>query len=116
MSVLRGAASDDEFRYTLKQRIKKPGQTFHGVASFGCVHVRRIVAENTTAFRKQGDRLFHVLDTDMENLPHHADIFATVPKTDKPTNVWKSEREALLDLLVDGFTPSAEFRNGTIAP
>ena len=119
MSVLREAASSAEFKTTIQQRIKKPNQTFHGVASFACSAVRDLVADQSTGQRKVNDRLYYVLDTDMDGLPHHAEIFATVPRPYKNlTNkaAWRLEREKLLDLLSAGLTSPTDFRDGTAIP
>jgi hypothetical protein len=74
MSVLREAATNDEFKATISQRLKKPSQSFFGVASFSCAKVRRLIAEEWTGQRCVRDRLYYVLDTDMEGLPNHAEI------------------------------------------
>jgi hypothetical protein len=57
MSVLRGRASNDEFRKIVQQRIKKPNQKFYGVASFSCADLRAIIAEDDSKHRSFGDRL-----------------------------------------------------------
>jgi len=119
MSVLRESASNEEFKATVTARIKKPGQKYHGVATFSCAEVRRIVAEGNTDQRKRNDRLYCVLDTDMEGLPNHAEIFATVPrpfKQNTPKAAWRNERERLLILLIGGFSAPAEFRDGATLP
>jgi len=113
MSVLRGDASDDEFRTILKQRIKRPEHKLHGVATFRCADMRAIIAESDSEHRLFGDRLYCVLDSDLPDLPHHADIYATVPKGGTKA-AWKAEREQLLDLLSAGLRKPSEFRNGAL--
>lgn len=119
MSVLRGAASNDEFKTIVKQRLKKASHSLHGVATFDCSTVRDLVAEEATEHREARDRLYYVLDTDMAEVPNHADIFATIPKPVEGKTAkaaWRSERERLLNLLVDGFNSPADFRDGALAP
>jgi hypothetical protein len=116
MSVLRQAASDSEFRATISARIKKANQKYHGVATFSCADVRSIVAHKDSDQRKRNDRLYYALDTDVHGLPHHAEIFATVPqpfKENTPKAAWRNERERLLNLLTAGFSAPSEFRGGT---
>jgi hypothetical protein len=117
MSVLRDAASNDEFKKIVSMRLKKPNQTFHGVASFASSEVRGLLADRSTEQRKAHDRLYYVLDTDMPDLPNHADIFATIPRSDKdPKRAWREEREKLLALLTTGLATPANFRNGAAIP
>jgi hypothetical protein len=118
MSVLREIATNDEFRSVVAARIKKPNQSYYGVATIQCRDLRRLIAQNTTVQRKQGDRIYYVLDSDMAGLPHHADIFATVPRTaDNLTHkaAWRTERERLLNLMVNSILTPAEFRQGATA-
>jgi hypothetical protein len=113
MSVLRERASSDEFRTIVRQRIKKPNQQCHGVASFSCADMRAIIAETDSQHRSFGDRLYYILDSDLPELPHHADVYATVPQGGTKA-AWKAERERLLNLLTAGLTPSSEFRDGAL--
>jgi hypothetical protein len=119
MSVLRQKASDEEFRKIISDRIKDPSkQHFHGVVPVACSDVRKIRAEKDTEQRKSGDRLYYVLDTDMEGLPHHADIFATVPRAHPVMTAkaaWRSERGKFMELLLRDFSPAQEFRNGVLS-
>jgi len=60
----------------------------------------------------------HVLDTDMENLPSHAEVFAAVPrpyKEKRPKAAWRAEREQLWKALAKDFKSSTEFRGGCAA-
>src|ERR1700686_2835993 len=75
MSVLREGASNQEFERTITERIRNdPKRWFHGIASLRCAAVRSLVATSDTDQRDSGDRLYCVLDADMDALPHHADI------------------------------------------
>jgi hypothetical protein len=118
MSVLRAAAPTEEIRHILEQRISKPGRWLHGIAVISCDDVRKLVARRDTEQRVAGDRLFYVLDTDMMGLPHHADVFATMPRRharNTPKAAWKAERERMMDLVTAGLSRPAQFRNGVLA-
>jgi hypothetical protein len=78
--VLRSAATTAEFERILSERLGAGNRWLHGVASFACEDVRRLVATANSEQRNAGDRLFCVLDTDLPELPHHADVFATKKK------------------------------------
>jgi hypothetical protein len=117
MSVLRQSASDDEFRRILAARVKDTSRHFHGVAPVSCADIRALMARQNGEQRRAGDRLYCVLDTDMQNLPNHADIFATVPRphpTKSAKTAWKMEREKLLTLMLKDFLPPSDFRGGTL--
>lgn len=117
MSVLRNAASDDEFKKIISQRLKKPNQSLHGVATFDCEAVRELSSPDNTDQRETGDRLYYVLNTDMSGAPHHADIFATMPRPAEgksPKAAWRTERERLLDILTAGLASPSDFRNGAL--
>jgi hypothetical protein len=107
VSVLRGGASDDEFRRIIQSRIRDARrQRFHGIASVPCARIRTLVAENDGVQRRAGDRLYSVLDSDMPGLPNHADVFATVPRPHErngPKAAWRTEREKLLNLFLEHF-------------
>jgi hypothetical protein len=118
MSVLRESATDNEFKSVVAARIKKPNQSYYGVATIPCGDLRRLIAQDSTEQRKRGDRIYYVLDTDMEGLPHHADIFATVPRAAENLThkaAWRTERERLLNLMVNSILTPAEFRQGATA-
>jgi hypothetical protein len=112
MSVLRGGATTAEFERIVSERLGGAGNKWvHGVASFACDDVRRLVATANSDQRRAGDRLFCVLDTDLPELPHHADVFATK----KAAGVWRAECERVLNLLMGGLTEPALFRNGLLS-
>jgi hypothetical protein len=118
MSVLRGAAPNEEIRQIVEQRISKPGRWLHGIAVIPCDDVRKLVALRDTEQRVAGDRLFYVLDTDMAGFPHHADVFATMPRRhakNTPKASWKAERERMMDLVTAGLSRPAQFRNGALS-
>jgi hypothetical protein len=118
MSVLRHAANDAEFRKIIGARVPDPTKrSVFGVATIPCEKVRAIVAQENTEQRMKEDRLFTVLDADMDQLPNHGDIFATLPlphAVRTPKAAWQQEREALLDLLSAGLEPIESFRNGRL--
>jgi hypothetical protein len=119
MSVLRQGATDDEFRRILAARIRDASRRFHGVASVPCTEVRALTATAPGDFRQAGDRLYCVLDSDMEGLPNHADIFATVPRSDKPNDrraAWRKARSRLMTLMAGDISPPQVFRQGALAP
>ena len=102
MSVLRENASNEEFQMIIRTRIRDATkQRFHGVATVGCARIRQLAAKEQSEQRRRGDRLYCVLDTDMNGLPNHADVFATVPRphtTSGHKAAWRKEREKLLAL------------------
>jgi hypothetical protein len=119
MSVLRESASNGEFEKIITDRIKGlKTRRFYGVAPIICYEVRSLLANENERHRSAGDRLYYVLDTDMIDLPHHADIFATVPhpydeKTAKAA--WRVQRARLRELMRQGFLGPDEFRGGAHA-
>jgi hypothetical protein len=124
MSVLRGAASDDEFRETIRLRLKgDPTRSFHGVVSFPCASVRELVALTDGNGRIAGDRLYCVLDSDAEGRRHHADVFATVPRPGMDVSneaawrkaAWRRQRGNLMNLLRHNFETPGQFRGGSLA-
>ena len=119
MSVLREAASDDEFRETIRLRLKgDPTRSFHGVVSFPCASVRQLVARTDGHGRIAGDRLYCVLDSDAERRRHHADVFATLPRSGtKVSNkaAWRRQRSDLMKLLRDNFATPGQFRGGSLS-
>jgi len=119
MSVLRKAASNEEFEKTIAARIKNSQEKwFHGVVPLACTDVRSLVADGDTNQRSTGDRLYYVLDTDMEGLPHHADVFATVPHPYDPKSskaAWRAQRERLMKLMLRDFSSPEQFRGGAHA-
>lgn len=119
MSVLRGDASDDEFRKVIETRIgRDSSRRFHGVASVQCAEIRQLTAVQDGEGRLKGDRLYCVLDTDIEGLPHHADVFATVPRPETnvtPKSAWRRQRSRLMDLMRTNFLSAPEFR-GNLLP
>lgn len=118
MSVLRGDASISEFNKIITDRVKGDGQKrLHGIASLPCSSLRMLAAQTNTGQRLQGDRLYCALDSDMPGLPHHADVFATVPrpyegKTEKAA--WRPERARLLSLLQQNIVAPNAFRDGLL--
>jgi hypothetical protein len=116
MSVLRGAASNDEFRETLSLRLKKANQTFHGVAIIDCSEVRGLASREDKNGRVVGDRLYYVLDTDAACRPHHADIFATLPKNSSSRKAaWRAQRSYLMELVRKEIVAPADFRDGALS-
>jgi hypothetical protein len=119
MSVLRGAASDDEFRETIRLRLKgDPIRSFHGVVSFPCASVRQLVARTDGNGRIAGDRLYCVLDSDAERRSHHADVLATVPRPGMNVSnkaAWRRQRGDLMNLLRHNFETPGQFRGGSLA-
>jgi hypothetical protein len=118
MSVLRGSASNEEFRRILQRRIRDANkQTFLGVATTSCARIRALAAKANSEQRLRGDRFYCVLDTDMEGLPNHADIFATVPHphaTHGHKTAWRREREKLLTLFLEDIADPKAFRAGAL--
>ncbi|UPK28373.1 hypothetical protein [Bradyrhizobium sp. 195] len=119
MSVLRDRATDDEFRSIVAGRTAQPGRSFVGVIELSCGEIRGLDSANDAEGRCFKDRHFIVVDTDMEKLPHHADVFNTMPRQNsegKPTakTVWRRERGRLLDLANKNIVKRASFREGRI--
>jgi hypothetical protein len=118
MSVVRDNASNEEFRAIIRQRIKNAAkQSLHGIATASCARVRELVAKENGEQRRRNDRFYCVLDTDMERLPNHADIFATVPRPHAAKShkvAWRSEREKLLALFLENISDPQTFRSGAI--
>jgi hypothetical protein len=121
MSVLRDKASNEEFQRIIQTRIRDAAkQHFHGVATVSCARIRELAAKEGSDQRRRGDRFYCVLDTDMEGLPNHADVFATVPHPhpNQPTTghkaAWRRERAQLLALLVENVFDPQVFRAGAL--
>jgi len=115
MSVLRDAASDEEFREALRLRLTKADRKFAGIASFPCSGVREIVASTDVDGRQAGDRLYCVLDTDVADRPHHADILVTVPRIGEITRgTFRRQRNRLMAAVGTDIVPPATFRGGAI--
>lgn len=115
MSVLRGEASDEEFRRVIELRRRTADHRFLGVTSLPCGSVRRRSWTYGTRLRPW-HRFFYVLDTDLPDSPSHADIFSTKAK-DEPEEVSRARRERrgrLLGLMLDRMVEPAEFRNGRL--
>ena len=116
MSVLRGDASDAEFGKIVSHRLNGPGKReLHGIAALPCKSLRNLRAETNTEQRLKGDRLYCTLDSDMPGLPHHADVFATVPRPaegQSQKTAWKAQRGRLLELLQQNISTPDEFRGG----
>lgn len=113
MSTLRAAASDAEFRETINLRIGNSARTFYGVCALGCSEIRQLLAPSQVHGREVGDRLYYVLDTDANGRPHHADIFATLPREQTSAKAaWRAQRSRLMDILERGLVPASEFRDG----
>jgi hypothetical protein len=120
MSVLRERAADEEFRIVITERTAQGvGRSFVGVVEFNCDEIRQLKSSNAQEGRQSGDRHFIVVDTDMKELPHHADVFNTWPRQDtegKPTakTVWRRERGKLLELANRNIVTRGAFRQGRI--
>ncbi|MBX3520647.1 MAG: hypothetical protein KF835_11595 [Xanthobacteraceae bacterium] len=118
MSVLRGGASDEEFKQTLRQRIgSKTERLFHGASGVKLNDLKNLVASASANKRKKGERLYYVIDADAELRPHHAEILATVPDgaDDRAIkNAWRSQRDQLLSLFRANFQAASEFRSGQL--
>jgi hypothetical protein len=118
MSVMREGASNEEILSILNARISAPHRYLHGIASFACSNIRDIVAIEDDALRAVSERLFSVLDTDMPNLPHHADIFATVPSKGEPKfdrAEFKKVRQQMLTVMSQNIVVARDFREGVFA-
>lgn len=117
LSLLRQGASAEEFSETIRLR-QKGKHKLKAIATVKASDVRSIVADQDTEQRRKGERLFYILDTDLDGRPHHCDVIATLPAiTDKLTHAaaWRLERKRLSALFTSGLQPAAEFRNGEIA-
>lgn len=119
MSVLRNRATDDEFRTIIKTRTAAPGRSYVGVIEFDCGEIRQLRSANSEEGRRPGDRHFLVVDTDMSGLPHHADVFNTLPRQGsdgRPTAkaVWRREREKLLEIAHRNIIKRDVFRAGRV--
>jgi hypothetical protein len=119
MSVLRDRASDDEFRRIVDARASQAGRTFVAVSELDCGTIRSFKSTKDELGRWTGDRHFIVLDTDMNKLPHHADVFNTIPRKsgdNPPSNkaVWRRERVKLLNLANTNIIKRESFREGRI--
>ncbi|WP_340583871.1 hypothetical protein [Brucella pseudintermedia] len=110
MSVLREAASDDEFRLTvteLQQNWIPKNKRVHGMLTFRAMAVRY----------QDDHRLCCVYDTSLDNKPNHADMMAPkikdVPGT--PLRIVKERIvKALIDKMGNDFTPAADIRGGIL--
>jgi hypothetical protein len=116
MSVLREAACDEEFKETIRLRLKDDvRRSFHGVVSFRCSSVRSLVARTDGPGRIAGDRLYCILDSDADGRRHHADVFATPARPGaKNKTAWRRQRGDLMDLMRDNFQSAQEFRKGAL--
>ncbi len=118
MSVLRESASNDEFQRIIAASTSGDARRhFRAVASLSCSDIRALVAGENGDQRRAGDRLYCVLDTDMDGLPHHADIFATLPRPHPgrgPKAAWRAEREKLMDLMLRNVSTAPQFRGGAL--
>ena len=112
LSVIREAASDDEFAITLRilgEQWKDKGKTFEGVVSFYASQVRDI----------KEPRLCCIYDTGEPDRPHHAELMVTkiaVCYPDLKENELKKARKErimkVMKLIGNGFTSAKEFRHG----
>jgi hypothetical protein len=113
LSVLRGAATNDEFEITiseLKERSSDRGHQrfFHGICEFKAVTVRY-----------DGEkRLVGVYDTVLPGKVHHADIvgpdlhvISTASKAEQERDRRKRYKK-ILELIGASFVPARKFRNG----
>jgi hypothetical protein len=118
MSVMRGGSSNEEILAIIKARVTTPERYLHGIASFACASIRAIAATQEDELRAAGERYFSVLDTDMPDVPNHADVFATVPSKGEPKfnkTEFKKVRQKMLAIMSQTITPPADFREGTFA-
>jgi hypothetical protein len=119
MSVMREGSSNGQIETILEQRIKgSAARWFHGVASLDWAAVRALRSQDDDLPRFSGERWFSVLDTDMPGLPHHADIFATVPKGEPSGQSkarFRKERARLMDLMSGNVSTPTAFRGGEFA-
>jgi hypothetical protein len=121
MSVLRESAGDDEFLQIIVERTKAQGRSYHGVARLNCREIRSMVSTAGDPRREAGDRQYIVVDTDMDGLPFHADIFNTLPREgtgkNPPSNksVWRKERQRLLAMANRDVLRADQFRDGSLA-
>ena len=116
MSVLREAANDDEFRTIINQRLNNPKRLLKGFVTFSCGDVRCLQAAETAHDFNKGDRLYYVVDTDMEGVPHHADIFATVSATGTTNKAMRrQQRNRMMELLAGKAQSHEIFRDGAFS-
>lgn len=106
MSVLRGAASNEEFEATIRLRRGDKQVYLAGFSLIPCDRVRDLLAVEDDGQYQQ--RLYFVLDTDEPDRPHHAEIFSasTVNK------VRKARRLRLLEIVANNISSPEHFRNG----
>ena len=116
MSVLREVATDDEFRAIIVQRLNKPKRMLKGFITVSCDEIRKLRAKEAAHGLSKGDRLYYVTDTDMEGLPHHADIFATVPTAGSASKALRRlQRNRMMELLAGRMQPHEGFRGGAFS-
>ena len=116
MSVMRGVAPYAEIERVIKIRLRKPEQIFYGVAKFQTSEVRKLAAPETSEKRNFSDRFFMVLDTDMRDLPNHAEIYVTKPKSHPKISdktIWRKERFDLLKIISSNVQLADDFRKET---
>jgi hypothetical protein len=116
MSVLRDNASREEFHKISQELLADdPKRSIFGVAELTCGDIRDLKNSLGSPRRQKDDRHFIVLDTDLPNLPHHADVFSTFPRvsvdTKAPTNkaIWRKERAKLFEMAQDNVIKAADF-------
>jgi hypothetical protein len=115
LSVLRDAASDQEFEITIQElraRAEANGKErfFHGICSI-----------QTAAIRTDGkSRFLCVYDTALATKPNHADIFGPDHKAMAVSDISRSELERrnrarikqFIDKIGNCFVPASAFRGG----
>src|SRR5262245_25774028 len=122
LSVLRGAARDEEFVSVARQRIQSGAsrgqvRAVHGVAELKCGEIRALRADPSSLGRQDQARLFCIYDTDSPDLPHHADIFQTWPRglsKNRSAASRKQDRLRLLELYKTNIITAAVFRGGIL--
>ena len=119
MSVLREGASDSEFQNIINQRttMRAHERLFHGVIPIASSVIRSLRAKEDKFGRNIGDRLYCILDTDMDKLPQHADILVTLPEIFVAAEfkaMMRSQREQLLSLMHGQLVSPQAFRDGRL--
>lgn len=122
LSVLREGAENAEFRSIAEKLLTgKDGYSLVGVAELFCASIRGLTSIQDGDRRLRADRHYIVVDTDLPNLPNHADVFNTFPRPNVegkgPTNtaVWRKERKGLLALMGVNIISKIDFRGGLLA-
>ncbi len=111
LSILRGAAADNEFQQTLQEltaRWSPKARRFHGVVTFDARKVRYVA----------DSRLCCAYDTALPGKPHHGDIAGPAIKEDtKSATRRQQERRIkhLIDTAMIRFETATAFRDGVLS-